>query len=210
MTDIIHTKTPSDAGFTLVEVLVSMFIFSLISVGALYALTTTLDARERAEARIESLERLAAVRRILADDFDAMVWRQNRDGLGGFVDASRQIGATDGFELTRRARPNPDGVFARGDLQRVGWRVENGTLIRSFLPHENPAFIEPPIDRIVLDGVEAMDVEPVVESIQSIAQLLDQVGNAQRTGPFAGRAVRITLRHSDGSETRHLFELPRG
>ncbi|MGB6318164.1 MAG: prepilin-type N-terminal cleavage/methylation domain-containing protein, partial [Litorimonas sp.] len=74
----------SESGFTLVEVLISMLIFSLISVGALIALTTTLDAREAATQRLDAVDRLAATRRVMADDFAAMVRRQNRDGLGGF------------------------------------------------------------------------------------------------------------------------------
>jgi len=176
-----------DAGFTLVEVLVSMFIFSLISVGALIALSTTLDAREAAETRLGEIEQLAAARRQMADDFATMIIRQNRDGLGGLIDSSREGAETDRFTLTRRGRPNPDGKFARGDLLRVSWRVENGQLIRAFLPHENPPYVESPIDRVVLDGVEALRVEVDL---------------------FTQSAVSITLSHSDGTETEHLFELP--
>lgn len=200
-----------EAGFTLVEVLVSMFIFSLISIGALIALTATLDARERSEARIEQVERLAAARRIMADDFAAMTLRQNRDGLGGFIDLSREAAQTDGFTLTRRARPNPDGAFARGDLLRVSWRVEKGQLIRAFLPHENPAYVEPPIDRVVLDGVETMVVESAQtgSGISSIQALLSQVTRSQTAGKtLSADAVSITLTHSDGTTTQHIFETP--
>lgn len=196
-----RVQTDREAGFTLVEVLVSMFIFSLISIGALIALSTTLDARERSEARIEQVERLAAARRIMADDFATMTVRQNRDGLGGMIDLSREAARTDGFDLTRRARPNPDGVFARGDLLRVSWRVEGGQLIRSFLPHENPAYVEPPIDRIVLDGVEAIEVYPIIRQTVIDSVLIPD-------GLVAGDALSITLTHSDGTTTRHVFETP--
>lgn len=193
-----------EAGFTLVEVLVSMFIFSLISIGALIALTATLDARERSEAKIEQIERLAAARRIMADDFAAMTGRNNRDGLGGFIDLSREAVRTDRFDITRRARPNPDGVFARGDLLRVSWRVENGQLIRAFLPHENPAYVEPPIDRVVLDGVEAIEVLPVID-LETGAALTPQQ-SAANSLIFSDKAISITLTHSDGTTTRHVFE----
>ena len=199
------TSDSQEAGFTLVEVLVSMFIFSLISVGALIALSATLDARERAQARIEQIERLAAARRIMADDFATMVIRQNRDGLGGFEDRQRII-ETDRFELTRRGRANPDGAFARGDLLRVSWRVENGALIRAFLPHENPAYIELPLDRVVLEGVESLRVDRVDPSVQSVQQLLSSL--APQPGLLNGAAVAITLTHQDGETTRHVFEIP--
>lgn len=194
----VSSSTTHESGFTLVEVLISMFIFSLISIGALIALTATLDARERSEVKIEEIERLAAARRIMADDFAAMTVRQNRDGLGGFIDLSREAARTDGFELTRRARPNPDGTFARGDLLRVSWRVESGQLIRSFLPHENPPYVEPPIDRVILDGVEGMEVI-LIGRASEINSRPNRLENA------AG--LWIALTHSDGTTTRHLFEL---
>ncbi|MGJ8560626.1 MAG: type II secretion system minor pseudopilin GspJ [Litorimonas sp.] len=200
MTSCAAHNPDRQAGFTLVEVLVSMFIFSLISIGALIALTATLDARERSEARIEQVERLAAARRVMADDFAAMTLRQNRDGLGGFIDLSREAAQTDAFTLTRRARPNPDGAFARGDLLRVSWRVENGQLIRSFLPHENPAYVEPPIDRVVLDGVEKIEVYPIFREVEIRSIVIpDALARAN--------AVSITLIHKDGTTTRHVFEL---
>ena len=187
-----------DAGFTLVEVLVSMFIFSLISVGALIALSTTLDAREAAETRLNEIEQLAAARRLMADDFAAMIIRQNRDGLGGFVDETRKVTRMDGFELTRRARRNPDGVFPRGDLLRIAYRVENGALIRSFIPHENPAFDKSSIDRMVLNRVEAMQVVPILNGrhLDSIVVPLDRTD-----------AVSIILTHVDSTTTRHMFEI---
>lgn len=198
-----------DAGFTLVEVLVSMFIFSLISVGALIALSTTLDAREAAETRLSEIEQLAATRRLMADDFAEMIYRKNRDGLGGFIDLTREAAQTDGFKLTRRGRSNPEGVFPRGDLLRVSWRVENGQLIRAFMPHENPAFVEPPVDRVVLEGVESIQVEVMSQQINSIASLLDQVRRDFTADQTLGaRAVSITLTHADGTTTRHVFGSP--
>lgn len=208
MSDPQTPHNDGEAGFTLVEVLVSMFIFSLISIGALIALTTTLDARERSEARIDQVEQLAAARRLMADDFRMMTLRQNRDGLGGFIDISREAAQTDGFSLIRRARPNPGGVFARGDLLRVSWRVENGQLIRSFLPHENPAYVEPPVDRIVLDGVDAMTVDSAGE-VTSISSLLSRVKRMKVAGPtLSADAISIILTHTDGTTTQHIFETP--
>lgn len=189
-------------GFTLVEVLISLFIFSVISVGTLVALSTTLNAREKANARIVELESLAAARRLLADDFAAMTRRQNRDGLGGFIDAARTDYDTGRFELTRRARLNPDGAFPRGDLLRVSWRVENGQLIRSFLPHENPAYIEPPIDRIILDGVDGLAVRPIFNDT-----LLNDI-RLPNVEAMRADALSLLITHSDGTTTEHIFELP--
>ncbi len=203
-------KTAREDGFTLVEVLISMLIFSLISVGALVALSATLEARDRSQARLVEIEALATARRVMADDFAAMVRRQNRDGLGGLVDNSFQTIRQDAFELTRRARANPDGRFPRGDLLRVSWRVDNGRLVRGFLPHENPAQIADPIDRVILDGVDAMDLEPVFSDGTRNASLRGQFGGSLSADALLliEGGISITLTHSNGTTTRHVFELP--
>jgi len=218
-----HHPPDREAGFTLVEVLISMFIFSLISIGALIALTATLDARERAEAAITRIEELAAARRIMADDFAAITWRQNRDGLGGMIEGLELDPSIDVMTLTRRGRPNPDGVFPRGDLLRVSWRVESGQLIRAFLPHENPAYVEPPIDRVILDGVETMAFKVLLADtvLEGIGQTMDEFnGDPIGTGfadmrEFQPQSVEswgvdILLTHNDGTTTRYMFELPNG
>lgn len=205
-----------EAGFTLVEVLISMFIFSLISTGAFIALSTTLDAREAVEARTNALEQLAAMRRLMADDVGTSTLRQNRDGLGdpledaGLLDPERLV-------LTRRGRPNPGGAFARSDLLRVAWEVDGGQLVRRFLPHENPAQIAEPVARVVLDGVERMEVERVLgrTTLNTLLEQADTLGGPlqqaliaqqrqQSTFPDAGM-IGVRLFHADGTQTRHLF-----
>ena len=219
----------NDAGFTLVEVLVSMFIFALISVGAYIALSGTLAARDGAGARIDAVQDLAAARRLLADDIATGTTRINRDELGtlggtlggSILDAGNDPSV---LRITRRARPNPQGVFPRGDLLRVEWAVENGALVRRFLPHENPGPVSEPITRVVLDGVEAMQVRRVLNPEMQAAMLELRAGldgadalpalplaTSATGGPGSGdteiSVVDITLDHADGTQTRHVFEL---
>ena len=206
-----------DDGFTLVEVLISLFIFSLISTGAYLALASTLDAREAAEARIDELEALSATRRLLADDIGTSVLRRNRDGLGGW---ERDVALTDPdrLVLTRRARSNPGGAFPRGDLMRVEWLVENGQLVRRFLPHENPAQLAPPVSRVVLDGVERIEVARVLSrsAVQALMAQVDTPNDPlsealillqRQQGEFPETGIiEVRLFHDDDTETRHVFE----
>lgn len=199
-----NTAGSTEAGFTLVEVLVSLFIFSIISVGAMIALSTTLNVRDSAKVRMAELDALSAARRIMADDFAARIVRENRDGLGGFIDASRDVARDDRLSFVRRGRPNPGGTYPRGDLLRIGYRVEEGALIRSFLAHENPGQIAEPIDRILLDNVDAMrilssrDIVPAA-SLNRISDLLGAIRADQGV-------IGIELTHADGTTTTHLFE----
>ena len=203
-------------GFTLVEVLIALFIFALISTGAFVALATTLDARDAAQARLSEVERLTAMRRLMGDDIAHWARRPNRDALGDFSVAYNPADPV-ALRLTRRGRPNPAGTFARGDLLRVHWHVDGGRLVRSVLAHENPAQNTPTLDRVVLDGVEAMEVRYVASQadvdriVQSVAQLeggdLSAFDiNSRQGGASDIGVIDVTLTHADGTTTRHLFE----
>ena len=196
----------SEDGFTLIEVLISLFIFSIISVGAMIALTSTLDVRESASARMAELEALSAARRIMADDFAARAIRENRDGFGTFIDPARAVPDNDQISFVRRGRANPGGAFARGDLWRISYRVEDGALIRSFLPHENPAQLGEPIDRVLLEGIESMRVEPLTEAGASGRGGVTSIGALLGTLRDEAPAIVIRLTHSDGTTTEHIFE----
>ena len=168
----------------------------------------------------DEIEKLAAARRLLADDISTSTLRPNRDGLGDFSVSLEAFTSLDSLELTRRARPNPGGAFSRGDLLRVAWRVENGQLIRAFLPHENPATVEPPLDRVVLEGVERMEVRRILTPVlladfnQAVAPGgigaadIASVVRAFETPetPPEISLIDITLFHNDGTTTRHVFE----
>ena len=195
-----------DAGFTLVEVLISVFIFALLSVGTITALTGAIDTRERAEDRIEAINRLASVRRIMADDFGALTARRNRDGLGG-VDPAILRYTADTIAFTRRGRPNPGGVFARGDLLRLAYRVEDGKLIRSFLPHENPALVEPAIDRVLLDGVSAMQVRRLRVVSGVLRPVFENQTELSAQALIEPSLFEIILDHDSGMQSRHVFRV---
>lgn len=195
-----------EAGFTLIEVLISLFIFSIISVGAMIALTSTLDVRESARERMAELDALSMARRIMADDFAAFVKRENRDSLGGFVDPRRFVTTNDRISFVRRGRSNPGGAYNRGDLWRINYRIEDGALIRSFFPHENPAQLGQPIDRVLLEGVEDMRVEPWREGQNAAARWRQSSLTEGIATVLNAPVIVIRLAHSDGTETEHLFE----
>ena len=59
----------SEAGFTLVEAMVSLFIFALVAGGAVLLLSQTLQAQGRVEAAQEELRALQSARSLLVSDF---------------------------------------------------------------------------------------------------------------------------------------------
>lgn len=198
----------SEAGFTLVEVLVSLFIFAIISAGTLGAMFQTFAAKDRLDIASEHLADIATFRAIIRADMDALTLRPARDGLGG---VERTILTTDGaplFDFTRLGRPNPAGA-SRGQAQRVRYLFRDGQFIRETLPHENPDQLNQWRGRVLLEGLRSVELFYVTRGqsdfIEEENWTIANDGNSPVLAPNS--AIKLTLTQDSGVETAHLFEL---
>jgi len=113
-----------DSGFTLLELLVALAIFALLSVMAYAGLSTVLTANQVLETNMERLTEIQRSVTFLSRDIRQTVDRTIRDTYGD--NKQPLIGAsefdtlgTPVIELTRTGYANPLGA-KRSFLQRVG------------------------------------------------------------------------------------------
>ena len=226
MTKINTDTNNGEAGFTLIEVLISLFIFAIISVGTMSALTQSLRGKARLDAAVSEINNLNSARAIMRADMAYITIRPLRDELGGVLPYSL---TTDGAALltfVRQGRPNPAGLEARGDLERVEYIFEDGRLIRRSFTHENPSSSPEYFDRVLLS-----DIEDITLRAHERAQSSDVVSTAGLTS-FASEQIRIPppaqaaetpqtqglqtvppqaisfeITHFDGVGVTHYFEL---
>jgi general secretion pathway protein J len=199
-------RLPYSAGFTLLELLVALSIFSIVAILAYGGLDSVLEQRRLTE---ESAERLAALQRtylIIQRDIEQLVPRTIRDEFG---DESAAITGSSAFQLTRGGWRNPL-QNPRSTLQRVGYTLEDRELVRH--------------SWLVLD--RAQDSEPrqqvLVQDVVNIrVRYLDPENNWQEQWPASEpntrhqffaldppRAVEMLLEHEHYGEIRWLFQLP--
>lgn len=211
------TAVQKDAGFTLVEVLISLFIFALISAGTMGAMLQTFAVKERLNIASAELADIAAFRSILRADMNAMTLRPMRDGVGGtetFLVTTRDPAENAAIlTFSRLGRSNPTGA-PRGQVERVRYLFRDGQFIRQSLRHENPAQREGWTGRVLLEGVEDVDVtyravlpfeggQPIDLRLEDWSVLLNRPG---RLGNEQG-AVEFKITDARGTETVHLFEV---
>ena len=208
----------NESGFTLVEVLISLFIFALISAGTMGAMFQTFAAKERLDMASAELADIAAFRSILRADLGAMDLRAMRDGVGGtenYLATTRDPAAPNAIlTFTRLGRSNPTGV-QRGQAERVRYIIRDNQFIRETLTHENPAERDGWAGRVLLDGVENISViyrnnvafgssSPVDLVVEEWRVLLEREDKGQA---LVEGALEFKLTDARGSETVHLFEL---
>jgi len=211
----------NDKGFTLVEVLISLFIFAIISAGTLGAMFQTFAAKERLDVASLELSDIAAFRAILRADISAMELRPMRDGVGGtetfLVTTQNPAEPSAVLTFTRLGRSNPAGV-PRGQAERVRYLVRDGQFIRESLRHENPAERDDWTGRVLLENIERVEVvfrnnvllgngagtaaggNRVIEDWTILTSQIATLGNLDG-------AIEFKLTDARGLETAHLFEL---
>lgn len=204
------------AGFSLVEMLVSMFIFSIISVGTIGALTSTIASKNQMKLHMDGLAQFETGRAIIMADMANIRLRENRDAYGNDELHVISGGVDDLLNFTRGGRDNPGGMMPRGDLQRVRYIFEDGQLIRRALAHENPSPVTPEFDRVLMDGLVSADIEFIfgkqVRAIYYKSAALDDLGQGNagdrsQTDAALPDMIRLETLTLEGEGLVQYFEL---
>ena len=190
---------PSEAGFTLVELLVALAIFALISVAGVMLLRSGSDTQLAVKGRLEDLSRTNRLYNAMEGDLAQVIARPVRDQSGQPVPAFTENDAgTPGalFGFVRVGWSNFDEA-PRAGLQRVAYVLEDGALKR--------------LGWLMLDGAAPADAATLVENV-SAAQLQyrDERGEwrSDWTATDANalpRAVELRLTLEGKPEQRMLF-----
>lgn len=114
-------------GFTLLELLIALAIFAIMSIIAYGGLRTVLETRDHAAAAAERLAALQLAFVIMGRDLEQAIDRPVRDEFG---DRERAMeGSAETLEFTRGGWRNPAGL-QRSELQRVAYVLEGAELQR--------------------------------------------------------------------------------
>ena len=196
-------------GFTLLEVLVAIVIFSIISVlayGGYNQLIQQSDIVERGAARTRAVQ--STVQR-MAEDFAMLEPRPIREPLGESLEPALRAGGgrTDTLvDLTRSGWTNPAGL-TRSTLQRVTYRLLDNKLERAYWNALDRTLSTEPTSAELLDKVKAASFR-FMDQNQSWHDQWPPLGysgaDAPRLRPIA---VEITLELEDWGKIVRLVEV---
>ena len=204
---MINNSCINQRGFTLVEVLVSLFIFSIISIGATIALTQSLKTKEQLASAMDELSELNIARTIIKNDMSAITLRASRDQLGDKRPYSLFSDSTVLLSFTRRGLENPGGLEKRGDLERVNYVFEEDSLIRISYEHENPGQMPSTYRLVLLKNIEDIKIKGIKYENNSMIKVNNSDIRFSNIEIPLVRAIVLEVTDKNNDLTEHFFEL---
>ncbi len=213
-------------GFTLLELLVALFITAILFAMGYGALTQALNSRKEVEDQSARLSAIQQAMRVMEQDIELIQPRPARDPLGNGYEAalvvsqnasdnsatSSTVSTSQGPALmtfTRGGWANPAGL-PRSELQRVSYLLRDGKLIRQHLPVMDTTAATNVVERELLDKVDALTFEYMDESFAwshtwpTQGMMMSTPQELWRARPIA---VRIVLSLKDTGVLTRIIEV---
>lgn len=196
-------------GFTLLEILVALSIFTIIGLATTGLLSTVIDSSDASLERFEKLQQLQRAMITIERDVQQAMLRPVRiDGeQNDIVMRGGEIGDSDSgtIAFVRAGWHNPLNMLPRSTLQPVAYRLQDEKLERVFSHYpDNPIGSEPKV-RTILDNVLDFKVEFVAPTQQANEDAEDLRWSENYSGSVLPRAVAITIVSADFGEIRREF-----
>ncbi len=205
-------------GFTLIEVVVAMFIAAVmfaIGYSALNQAVIERDTLATAQDRVTEIQRGM---RVVAQDFAQLAARAARDTQGaGELQAAVSAAGTDStlITFTRTGWSNPAGI-QRPAEQRVRYRFVDSSLVREHWLSVDPALNNEPRPRVLLTRLKSVELRfldpntrtwrtdwPARVAGAPVGPLT--IDEALLTRPLA---IELTLVLDDWGRVQRIFEIP--
>lgn len=146
------------SGFTLVEMMVALFIFSLLSVAGVALLRGAVNSNEVTDAKLSDMAQMQRLVSLMEADLSQALPRPHRDQLGdkmaAFISESGSGGR--GFlSFTRGGQSNINNK-PRSNMQRVSYQLNDGRFERlQYETTDGGAISEP---ALLLEGISELDL----------------------------------------------------
>jgi general secretion pathway protein J len=195
-------------GFTLIEIMVAVAIFAVMSVIAWSALGRSLSNAEMLTERMDRLQAIQRTIRYLSADLAQASPRPVRNELGDTMLPAMLSSLSGDFalELTHGGWGNPAGL-PRSTQQRSAYRIEDGELVRYHWNVLDRTYSNEPVATVLLDEVSSL-----------LFRFYDDNGEVSEVWPPSGavgvagirmrpRAVELILTLEDEGEITRLLEI---
>ncbi|WP_432455689.1 type II secretion system minor pseudopilin GspJ [Agarivorans sp. QJM3NY_29] len=188
-------------GFTLLEMLVAIAIFAMLSIAAYQVLQGVLHSDQISQRHGERLRLLQRAMFLMQRDFSQIAPRSVRDEteeqrallvVGKYLLDSDDMG----IEMVSLGWRNPSSVLNRSHLQRVAYLIKDQKLIKRFYQYPDVVVGYEPREMVLLDDVEGLSF-----------RFYGSKGWSEQPpeGSQLPSGVEVTLRLKDYGELRRVY-----
>lgn len=190
-------STQSARGFTLLELILAIAAFSLVTAGSLAAINSLVQAREAQLQNAELLQQLQLTNHNLERDITQLVNRDVRtQGLNREPAVLGQQGLLRG---TKTGWSNPLNQ-QRSNLQRFQYRIDNQQLLREHWVHVDNSGGVPAASTVLLEGINSLQFRYQNNAREWLDDWRPGTGSSELP-----RAIEVTLELEDESRIRRVF-----
>lgn len=203
-----HISNNHHRGFTLLELMIALAVFSILSVMAYSGLGLVLNSRDHTIERADRLVELQTAFNMMERDIEQAINRPITSKFGSTAPAFMFDDFNPIFlNFTRGGVPNPM-QRPRSNMQRVGYELDDEVLSRVLFLNVDQGVDAEPLSRKLIDRVKSVR-----------HRYMDDAGQWQEVWPPIGvelkpdylpRAIDITLKLDDIGEVRRVFRLANG
>lgn len=195
------------SGFTLIEVLVALAVFGVLSALAYMSLAQTLANSDMLTVRMDRLQSVQRTMSFLSSELLQTAPRPVRVELGQApVPALQSSFASDfALQITHGGWPNVAGT-PRSTLQRTAYRIEEGELVRYHWNVLDRTVNNVPIGTVMLEDVDSLTFR-FLQNEEWIDQWPPLVAQGAPPLRILPRAVEILLVLPDEGEVSRIIEL---
>ncbi|MCY7295666.1 type II secretion system minor pseudopilin GspJ [Alteromonas sp. a30] len=200
-------------GFTLLEIMVAIAIFTIIGLASNSVLNRVLDSDEASQEKFAALQRLQRIMLTIERDLLQATARPVRSSTGdnkivlkggeNFLESE-----ADGIGFVRLGWQNPQLMLPRSTLQAVGYRLQEGRLEKVYSNYvDNVVGAEPRV-KVLLEDVEDFQVEFFLRQKQDAEDTSNWGDNY--SGEELPKAVALIIETKSFGRIRREFALAAG
>lgn len=186
----------SQRGFTLLEILIALLIFAILSVTATMVLHSVFNSRARTQAAADRLVELQLAKSVIDQDFQQIITVLAVQGQDPVV-----YGKLHAISFVRDGYLNPEGQLPRSQLLHITYALSHSRLIRQTweIPRKHITH------QVILHGLSDFSI-----------RYLDHLKHWQRTWPITSHlqsmpmAIELTIRMQHGGLWQLLYLPPSG
>lgn len=202
-TSILH-RTVQEQGFTLIEILLALFIFAIIALITTATLHSVIATNERLTRHYDRLQELQFTSMVMENDISQIINRSIITNTGNIAPAL--IGEYTKVEFTRAGIVNPFQQQQQSNMQRVAYYLNNQQLIRATWSNLDQLPSDKVNEKILLTHVTRIEFG-YVGSTNGFAQNWFLINNTKIYMAMP-RAIQVKITLSDLGEFTLLIPLP--